>query len=273
MYLNEEQLKALQQVELEMLVEIDRICRQNNICYTLDSGTLLGAVRNKGFIHWDDDADVVMTRDAYERFYQACKTQLDTKRFFLQDYRTDNEYRWGYPKMRRKDSLFVREDQAMLPWHQGIFIDIFVYDNVPDTWIARRLHLIFCYIIRKVQYAIVGKENAKSHLLRMWYGVLMKIPRDIVFVWMEKVYSRCNRYPTSLKRHMTYPYRKKCRYGLPSKCFNKQIELEFEGHNFLCSQEYDTYLTILYDDYMVPPPKEERNHTAIKTLKLPENGD
>lgn len=269
MYLNSEQLKAIQQVELEMLIEIDRICRKNNIPYTLDSGTLLGAVRSKGFIPWDDDADIVMTRDAYERFFEICKTQLDKKRFFLQDYRTDEKYRWGYPKMRRNDSLFIREDQSMLPWHQGIFVDIFVYDNVPDNWLLRKVHLLFCYVIRKIQYAIVGRENSPNGLLRMWYGILMKIPRDIVFVWMEKVYTRCNHSSTELKRHMTYPYRKKCRYGLPSQCFDKRIELEFEGRKFLCSEAYDMYLTLLYDDYMVPPPVEERDQTDIKTLVLP----
>ncbi len=273
MYLSGEQLRAVQQVELEMLVEIDRICRKNKIPYTLDSGTLLGAVRNKGFIPWDDDADIVMTRDAYERFFQACKTQLDRERFFLQDYRTEKTYRWGYPKMRRNNSLFVREDQSILPWHQGIFIDIFVYDNVPDNWFIRRVHLLFCYIIRKIQYAIVGKENARSSLLRVWYNILMRVPRDILFFWLINVYSICNQHSTKLKRHMTYPYRKKCRYGLPSKCFDEQIELEFEGHKFLCSKEYDTYLEALYDNYMIPPPEKEKNHTAIRKLKLPDNGD
>lgn len=272
MYLNGNQLKAIQQVELEMLIEIDRICRKNKIPYTLDSGTLLGAVRSKGFIPWDDDADIVMTRDAYELFFEACKTQLDTKRFFLQDYRTDLEYRWGYPKMRRNDSLLIREDQTMLPWHQGIFVDIFVYDNVPDNWLLRRVHLLFCYIIRKMQYAVVGKENARNHLLRKWYAILMKIPRNLLFYWLEKVYVLCNRQPTRLKRHMTYSYRKKCRFGLPSQCFEEQIDLEFEGCKFQCSREYDIYLSVLYDDYMTPLPEGKRNHTAYKKLKLPSPG-
>lgn len=272
MYLSEDELKKVQSIELEMLVEIDRICRKNNIPYTLDSGTLLGAIRNKGFIPWDDDADIVMIRDAYERFFEACKTQLDTKKFFLQDYRNEKEYRWGYPKMRRKDSLLIREDQTTLPWHQGIFVDIFVYDNVPDNWFVRRVHLLFCFIIRRIQYAIIGKENAKSFLLRQWYKILMKIPVNILFYALEKVYRQCNRHPTKLQRHMTYPYRKKCRYGLPSICFEEQIEMAFENHSFLCSKEYDTYLTVLYDDYMSPPSDEEKKHTEFKILKLPNSG-
>lgn len=272
MYLSGEELRAVQQTELEMLVEIDRICRKNGIPYTLDSGTLLGAVRHRGFIPWDDDADVVMTRDAYERFFEACRTELDRERFFLQDYRNEKEYRWGYPKMRRNNSLLIREDQTMLPWHQGIFVDIFVYDNVPDNWAARRLHLFFCYLVRKVQYAVVGRETATNILLRKWYGILARIPRDTLFRKLESVYRRCNRHRTELMRHMTYPYRKKCRYGLPSRCFDEQIEMELEGHRFLASKEYDTYLTILYDDYMVPPPEEERNHTAYRTVKIPDCG-
>lgn len=272
MYLSRNQLREIQQIELEMLIEIDRICRKNEIPYTLDSGTLLGAVRSKGFIPWDDDADVVMTRDAYERFFEVCKAELDTKRFFLQDYRTDSEYRWGYPKMRRNNSLLIREDQTMLTWHQGIFVDIFVYDNVPDNWLIRRIHLLFCYAIRKTQYAVVGRENAKSPMLRKWYTLLMKIPRNLLFYWLEKVYTQCNRHPSRLKRHMTYSYRKKCRYGLPAKCFEEYVELEFEGHCFLCSKEYDTYLTILYDDYLIPLPEGKRNHTAYDILKLPDSG-
>lgn len=272
MYLSEDELKAVQQVELEMLVEIDRICRKNAIPYTLDSGTLLGAVRHKGFIPWDDDADVVMTRSAYERFFEACKTELDKERFFLQDYRNEKEYRWGYPKLRRNDSLLIREGQEMLPWHQGIFVDIFVYDNVPNNWLIRRFHLFLCYLIRKAQYAIVGRETAGNCLLRGWYRILMKIPRDTLFCVLERIHCRCNRHRTELMRHMTYPYRKRCRYGLPSKCFDEQIEMEFDGCLLLGSKEYDSYLTNLYDDYMVPPPVEERNYTLYRTVKIPDFG-
>ncbi len=110
-----------------MLIEIDRICRENDIAYYLDGGTLLGAIRHDGFIPWDDDADIVMTRAEYGKFFKACQAgALDTDRFFLQDYTTDPEYRWGYAKLRRNGSEFLRKGQAHVKLNQSVIMDIFI---------------------------------------------------------------------------------------------------------------------------------------------------
>ena len=94
-HISNTELRQLQKIELEMLVELDRICRKYQIAYSLDGGTLLGAVRHKGFIPWDDDADVIMLRKEYMKFRKACIKELDRTRFFLQDYQSDPQYRWG----------------------------------------------------------------------------------------------------------------------------------------------------------------------------------
>ena len=138
--LSKKDLRNLQLIELEMIVEVDRICRKNHIKYTLDGGTMLGAVRHKGFIPWDDDADIVFTRHEYAKFYRACKRDLDTERFFLQEYRTDPFYRWGYAKLRRIGTEFIRAGQEHMKYRTGVCIDLFPVDNVRSEEHTSELH-------------------------------------------------------------------------------------------------------------------------------------
>lgn len=268
-----ELLRQLQMIEREMLIEVDRICRKYNIKYSLDGGTLLGAIRHRGFIPWDDDADVVMLRSEYDKFYVACKRELDTRRFFLQEYRTDENYRWGYSKMRRNGTIFLREGQEHVRCNQSVFIDIFIYDGVPDNRILRRIHLFVCYCIRKALYAEVGMRNAKCGIVRLWYRILYRIPRNSWFQILEKIACKMNRRRHTLVRHMTHPYRKECRYGLPRKCFDEFIEREFEGHKFQVFKNYDLYLSRLYGDYMAIPPKSMRKTHPVSKIELGNNRD
>lgn len=264
-----ELLKRLQAIELEMLVEVDRICRKHDIRYSLDGGTLLGAVRHNGFIPWDDDADVVMLREEYNKFFDVCRRELDTDRFFLQEYRTDTEYRWGYSKLRRNGTVFLREGQENIKCNQGVFIDIFVYDNVPDSWLLRRLHLFACFCIRKGLYSKVGKFQTKNMLFKGLYTILERVPRDRWFAYIEKIATGANRKQSQLVRHMTYPYRwGQSRYGLPRRCFSEFMDKEFEGRQFRVFKEYDLYLSKLYGNYMELPPKEKRITHPVSKLQL-----
>ena len=147
--LKKEQLRSLQKTELELLVEFDRICRKHHITYSIDGGTLLGAVRHKGFIPWDDDADVILNRWEYEKFIKIVDQELDTDRFYYQDMNRTVGYRWGYGKLRRKDTLFVRENQEYLPYDQGIFLDVFVCDPVPEKYLLRCLTNAHSFLFRK----------------------------------------------------------------------------------------------------------------------------
>lgn len=264
-------LKMLQKIELEMLIELDRICKKNNISYSLDGGTLLGAVRHKGFIPWDDDVDVIMLRREYSKFRKACKKDLDESRFFLQDYRSDPNYRWGYAKLRRKGTEHVRLGQEMLKQKTGVFIDIFVADQVPDSYLLRRVHHFLCFCIRKMLYAPLGEANSSSWLLRRWYSLLNKIPRNVSFWLRDLLAVCCNRKRKELISHYTLQYPKSCRYGLPRRCFDEMIEMEFEGRSFSGFKEYDVYLRMHYGNYMELPPVEERKaHLHVSRLGLME---
>lgn len=261
--LSPKELRNLQLIELEMLVEVDRICRKYKIEYSLDGGTLLGAVRHKGFIPWDDDADVIFSRHEYARFYKICRKELDTERFFLQDYRTDENYRWGYAKLRRKGTELIRCGQEHMRYRTGVYIDIFVVDHVPDGWMSRRLYYGANFCIRKILYSELGMKAAESAWMRMFYRILYKLPKNSMFHIRNCLAARCNRKETELVSHLLYQYpSRETKYGMPAKCFMHYCDMEFEGMQFRAFEDYDRYLTLLYHDYMTLPPVEKRNHEA-----------
>lgn len=263
-----ETLRRLQLTELELMKEVDRICRKNKIDYSLDGGTLLGAVRHKGFIPWDDDADIMMTREEYERFYKACKKDLNTGKYFFQEFRTDPEYRWGYAKLRKNGTVFLREGQEHVKCHTGVCIDIFVFDKVPDHYLSRRFHWIMCFLVRKGLYSVVGAKNAKNSIIRLWYHILSLFPRNFWVHWLSCLVSSEQSKSRKLFSHLTYPNRKSIRFGLAGNYFDDYVDIEFEGYQFRTIKEYHHYLTELFDDYMILPPTDKRKIHPVIELKL-----
>ena len=263
-----EELRALQFVELEMLLEADRICRKCGIAYRIIAGTMLGAVRHGGFIPWDDDADIALLREDYERFRAACETELDHERFYFQDHRNTPGYRWGYGKLRRKDTLFVRLGQEHMPYEQGVFIDIFPLDGVPDNTLLRQIHCFKCFLFRKAFWSPIGATTAKG-FERAAYLLLRKIPEDKLYRGFDRFVARCNRKKSKWVRILTFPTPTKD-HGYLRKWAHKTEEYLFEGKRLKGIAEYDEYLTFKFGDYMTLPPKAQRKTHPISELKLPE---
>ncbi len=129
------ELRQIQNIQIDLIKEVDRICRKNHVHYNMVGGTMLGAIRHGGHIPWDDDADIGFLREEYEKFREACKKDLNKEKYYMQDFRDAPGYRWGYGKLRRKDTLFLRNGQEFMPYEQGIFIDLMPFDNVPNNLI------------------------------------------------------------------------------------------------------------------------------------------
>ena len=134
------------------LDEIDRVCKENDIGYCLGGGTLLGAMRSYDIIPWDDDMDIVMSREEYERFAAVAPKALK-EGFFFQSSQTDKEYHSVFAKVRIDGTRFVTEFSSRFPnMHQGIFIDIFVHDHTSNFKLMQKLHVFQTLFARSMVF-------------------------------------------------------------------------------------------------------------------------
>ena len=260
-------LRQLQMVELEMLIELDRICRKCGIRYTLTGGTLLGAVRHGGFIPWDDDADVSMMREEYEKFRKACETELDKERFYFQDMRNTAGYRWGYGKMRRKDTLFLREYQQDMPYKQGVFIDIFPRDGVPDGRIGEKLHKFACFCVRKTLWSPVGKKAHPNIFMRKWFAILYRLSGTVIYKIYDYLVKVSNKKETQYVRALTFPVPNGYK-GYKREWYAESVNIEFEGHTFMANRHYREWLEQEFGDYMKLPPEVQRKVHPVVDIRL-----
>lgn len=262
-------------LELQLLRELDRVCRKYDIKYVLWGGSMLGAIRHHGFIPWDDDADIAMTREEYEKFKNV-KSELNPDICFFQDNTTDPYYRWGYGKLRRTGTRYVRLGQEHLKSKDGVFIDIFPYDDIPLSLPFQKLQDFYCFCLRKITWAEVGKKHGNM-LSRMWYTVLAQIPLSFVYRMLKSIHSKSNNttpnkatclmYTAIGKLYYKHPVRE--RYGIPKKWLLERKEFEFEGMKLYGSKYFHEYLTYVFNNYMEIPPVSKRDqHAPVSLIKL-----
>ncbi len=266
--LSDEQLKKLQNVELELLIEFDRICRKHNIIYSIYGGTLLGAVRHKGFIPWDDDADVAISRAEYNKFLAVIDKELDPNEYYYHNMNLTKGYRWGYGKLRRKNTEFVRINQEYMPYEQGIFMDVFVFDNVPDNYILRAICNFQAFLYRKALYSRVGVHTTTGKS-RLAFKVLNLIPEESLKKSYNRFVKRRNRKHTNWVKCLTWPAYNKA-YGSERYWLEDTIDIDFEGHMLKACREYDRFLTFKYGDYMTLPPVSERKVHPVSKISFNE---
>lgn len=264
--LTPEEFRKMQLLQLDMLVELDRVCRANNIKYTIFAGTLLGAVRHKGYIPWDDDADIAMLRKEYEKFKRVAN-QLNPEICFFQDNETDPEYRWGYGKLRRTGTKYVRVGQEHIKCKTGVFIDIFPMDDIPQNTVGQVINDVYCCALRKILWSEVGKYSDSVGIFKKTlFKFLSKIPPEAVYKRHKRMTNKSRNnsnnkvrtlfFPAFGTLYMKHPIRK--RYGMPKKWFKDVAEYEFEGKKFYGPKDYDGFLKYMYGDYMTLPPVEQR---------------
>lgn len=263
---NNYDLKRIQEIELEILDEVIRICDKNNIKYNLEGGSMIGAIRHNGMIPWDDDIDLAMMRGEYTKFVEACKTDLDSSRFVFQDCHTDKRCGFIFGKIRRKNTILSENYSYHLPFEQGVWVDIFVYDYVSNDENVRakdRKRMKFIQNMYIIRCGYKFPED-KSRVFKFAYHLIKPFTYlfsyDFYIKKMDREMNKYNENPTNYVFNYAgaYPDR-----GLFSKdMFKELVSHEFDGRECNVVKEYDAYLKQIYGDYMKLPPVEKRNGGA-----------
>ena len=262
-FLTEEDLRQLHAVQLDMLVEFDRVCGRLGVAYQLGAGSLLGAIRHAGFIPWDKDVDVVMLRTDYRRFLRGAP-QLLNPRLFLQSWHSDPNYQGYYAKLRRHDSIFLESSCMPSEQHQGIYIDIFPFDPVwPECWWWRTLHAVVVFLDR-----CLWKLKASLHRRRV------KLPPSLLTTLHEHLLRSLALVPSSQVVCLvsgSLRWERLRALARPTSEFEQTVRMPFEGMRFPVTANYHQALTRLYGNYMVPPPPSKRT-LAVEKFSLPGDG-
>ncbi|WP_173474961.1 phosphorylcholine transferase LicD [Fibrobacter succinogenes] len=250
-------VKKLQSIELEALLSIDAVCSKLGIKYFLVGGTLLGAVRHKGFIPWDDDIDIGMLRKDYEIFIDKAQKFLP-QNLFVQNYKTDSEVPFNYTKIRDSRTTFIETCVKNVKMNHGVFIDVFPIDYYPENRIWGTLkNLLFVFIAQRF-YSIYFFEKKLHHtflrkIANFFLSVIFKKTKQAV-VAREFIIKSGKK--SKLMRNYNGAWGR--REIVPAECFDDFVRLEFEGYQLMAPAAYDLYLRHIYGNYMTLPPVEKR---------------
>jgi lipopolysaccharide cholinephosphotransferase len=265
------QLKRIQKVQLELALEVKRVCEKHQIIFFLAGGTLLGAVRHHGFIPWDDDLDIGMMRNEYDKFIRIAQDELSPQ-YFLQTWETDKFFGLPFAKIRKNATKFVEKNATKVNSHNGIYIDIFPFDNVPASTSLqkkqnRSTYILKRFILAKDGYEVWAAEN--SLIKRFVYSLISFLAHFISLKFLiHSLLKQMTKYNNVYTEDISsigssYGYFKQI---FKRELFDDLIELNFENNQLPCPKNYDEYLKHIYGDYMTLPLENKRynRHSVVE---------
>ena len=248
-------LREVQLCQLQILKAVAKVCEENNIDYMLACGSLLGAIRHKGYIPWDEDIDIYMTIENYRRFCKIGQKSLGDV-FFVQNWRTEKEYPDLWTQVRMNGTTSMPVLYKKLNIHFGIHIDIF-----PIIGIAKdeRKQVKRFEICRSLLASDFMKATDETPIGKQ--RIINRIPRVLRHLFCSLLEKKVMISPknTEYSTEVWYTLYKKHR----SELFYSFTNVDFEQSSFKTINEYDEYLTTEYGDYMTPPPESERGEHEI----------
>ena len=280
-HVDDESLRKIQDVLLLILDDVVEFCQKNGIEYVLSGGSCLGAVRHQGFIPWDDDMDIDMPRESYERFLELFPKAFGEK-YFISSPELTPYVGIGTARVRLRGTVMrMHDDQGL---HEddcdGIFIDIFPIENVPDNVALRHLHGFAClatglmYSCRRfwrdrafyLSFAGDNRSFARSVRVKAALGLPLAVASmERWSTFTVKVYSLCK---NAASTFVAVPFGRGHYYGElhPRKVFAESRDASFEGRTVKIPLDAEAYLAKQYGDWQRIPSVEEREHHAYLAL-------
>ena len=255
-------LDEIKQIQLDTVVKIDEFCRKNGIKYFLDGGTGIGAARHQGYIPWDDDIDIAMTRPNYEKFIHSFNGFDNNLSVYAPEL--DLKFYATYANVCDNRTILCEGANGHMGHEMGIKVDIFPFDGTTKNYALSVMRHKFLKLLTQ----IMSRKRRDMSIVRhtdKWKFFTCLIVRTM-FCWisytsLQKLVCRiAARYPYETSTHaydVVNPV-----YKRPVHClretFEEYIDITFEGHTLMTIKDYNTYLTALFGDYMQLPPVEQR---------------
>lgn len=262
-------LQIVHNILLAYILEVDRICKKYDIKYFLAGGTLLGAIRHGGFIPWDDDADVMMLREDYDKFIKVAQQELPSN-LFVQNPKTEPLNHHVFTKIRIDNTLFATKHTGkFMNMHNGIFIDILSQDNTSNNKFIQNMHIYATLITRSMVFNKWAKKAMKTGGK---HPILCKVANFVKDKCSFKLLEYIQDNTITLfknKKDAKYLYdgmgRNLRRGVFPKEWLDEVIYIDFEGYKLPVPKYYDEYLTYLYGDYMqmIPVSKRRTSHSIV----------
>ncbi len=257
-------IRKLQLRILNNLLALHKVCEEHHLKYYIVAGTLLGAIRHKGFIPWDDDLDVGMPRDDYERLIAHAHEWLPQPFEFV-SYETDRLYPLPFAKLQDASTTLI--ERMHLKYLGGIYIDIFPLDGMTDNVWQQRIHFVRYEFYKQVLYLVCRDPYKHGRGVSSWIPLFCRkvFKLDEVQRTMRKLQRQYDFYDSPCIADHDFGVRGVLRkeiYGAGKK-------VDFEGHEVIGPDMTDEYLSIIYgSDYMVPPPAHKIKQHLFHYLDL-----
>ena len=262
-------LRRIQLIQLDMLKEIDCICRKHNLKYNIAFGTLLGAVRHGGFIPWDDDADINMPYEDYLKLIDVIEDELDHDKYYFRFQDKEDDCNITYAHLKRNGTVYTKRGRDGFKYHPGVYIDIVPLFNGAPNLLLHKIQTRVCWTLRTACWAYIGAESEKNAWKRAYYKLLAKLGNKRayrLFIKAATFFKHKSNKMLFLNGLDRSPYN----IGFVKReCFDDPVEIEFEGYKFFAPKDTQGVLEYCYGkDYMQYLPLYKRKPKNDALIEL-----